>query len=115
MDLKRQHSILCSKLRGHFQYFGRELQHAGDGSGPPPCPAWMEVLAKSPQQQEGAELGEIRRIAGEHAVADTQDHPRCLNAYGVVKVMRQSCVVALITKEPNDRIGHVRICAQDGQ
>ena len=22
MDLKKQHSILCSKLRGHFQYFG---------------------------------------------------------------------------------------------
>jgi group II intron reverse transcriptase/maturase len=22
MDLKRQHSILCSKLRGHYQYFG---------------------------------------------------------------------------------------------
>jgi len=26
------------------------------------------------------------------------------------KVMRQSCVAALITEEPDDRIGHVRIC-----
>jgi len=24
--------------------------------------------------------------------------------------MRQGCVIALITEEPDDRIGHVRIC-----
>jgi hypothetical protein len=31
------------------------------------------------------------------------------------KVMRQSCVDTLITEEPDDRIGHVRICGGDGQ
>ena len=31
------------------------------------------------------------------------------------KVMRQSRVEALITEEPDDRIGHVRICGGDGQ
>ena len=30
------------------------------------------------------------------------------------KVMRQSGVVTLITEEPDDRIGHVRICGGDG-
>ncbi len=30
------------------------------------------------------------------------------------KVMRQSGVEALITEEPYDRIGHVRICGGDG-
>jgi hypothetical protein len=31
------------------------------------------------------------------------------------KVMRQGCVETLITEEPDDRIGHVRICGGDGQ
>ena len=31
------------------------------------------------------------------------------------KVMRQSGVETLITEEPDDRIGHVRICGGDGQ
>ena len=31
------------------------------------------------------------------------------------KVMRQRCVDTLITEEPDDRIGHVRICGGDGQ
>ena len=31
------------------------------------------------------------------------------------KVMRQSGVGTLITEEPDDRIGHVRICGGDGQ
>jgi len=31
------------------------------------------------------------------------------------KVMRQRSVVTLITEEPDDRIGHVRICGGDGQ
>jgi len=31
------------------------------------------------------------------------------------KVMRQSGVDTLITEEPYDRIGHVRICGGDGQ
>ena len=31
------------------------------------------------------------------------------------KVMRQRCVNTLITEEPDDRIGHVRICGGDGQ
>jgi hypothetical protein len=28
--------------------------------------------------------------------------------------MRQSCANALVTEEPDDRIGHVRICGGDG-
>jgi len=31
------------------------------------------------------------------------------------KVMRQSGVDTLIIEEPDDRIGHVRICGGDGQ
>jgi hypothetical protein len=31
------------------------------------------------------------------------------------KVMRQGGVDTLITEEPDDRIGHVRICGGDGQ
>jgi len=31
------------------------------------------------------------------------------------KVMRQSGVDTLITEEPDDQIGHVRICGGDGQ
>ena len=31
------------------------------------------------------------------------------------KVMRQGCVIALITEEPDDRIGHVRTCGGDGR
>ena len=31
------------------------------------------------------------------------------------KVMRQRGVETLITEEPDDRIGHVRICGGDGQ
>ena len=31
------------------------------------------------------------------------------------KVMRQRGVDTLITEEPDDRIGHVRICGGDGQ
>jgi hypothetical protein len=30
-------------------------------------------------------------------------------------VMRQSGVDTLITEEPDDRIGHVRLCGGDGQ
>ncbi len=30
------------------------------------------------------------------------------------KVMRQGCVTTLVTEEPYDRIGHVRICGGDG-
>jgi len=30
-------------------------------------------------------------------------------------VMHQRCVDTLITEEPDDRIGHVRICGGDGQ
>ncbi len=30
-------------------------------------------------------------------------------------VMRQSCVGTLITEEPDDRIGQVRLCGGDGQ
>jgi hypothetical protein len=31
------------------------------------------------------------------------------------EVMRQSSVDTLITEEPDDRIGHVRLCGGDGQ
>ncbi|WXG51675.1 MAG: hypothetical protein RNU03_12575 [Candidatus Sedimenticola sp. (ex Thyasira tokunagai)] len=31
------------------------------------------------------------------------------------KVMHRRCVAPLITEEPDDRIGHVRICGGDGQ
>jgi hypothetical protein len=60
---------------GALSVLWRALQHASDGVGTPPCQAWLEILAKSTQQQKGAELGEVRGIAGKHVVAGTQDYP----------------------------------------
>jgi hypothetical protein len=48
------------------------------------------------------------------AVAESQDHPRRLIAGGVAKLCIRTGVALLITEEPDDRIGHVRICGGDG-
>ncbi|MCP3867150.1 MAG: hypothetical protein GY703_03465 [Gammaproteobacteria bacterium] len=71
------------RLRGHFQYFGVRcnmrsmeavLHHAKRG--------WKFWLDRR-SSKKALNLGEVRGIAGEHAVADTQDHPQCLTACGV--------------------------------
>jgi hypothetical protein len=38
------------KASGALSVLWRALQHASDAGGPPPCRAWLEILAQSPQQ-----------------------------------------------------------------
>ena len=89
-------------------------QHASHGSGTRPGTPRLALLAAPPQQQESDALGEVCGIAGAHAVAVTQNPPHRLIACRVAKLCVRIRVAILITEEPDDRIGHVRICGGDG-
>jgi len=89
-------------------------QHASHGSGTRSSAPCLAFLAPPPQQQESDALGEVCGIAGAFTVADTQNPPRRLIVCGVAKLCIRIGVAILITEEPDDRIGHVRICGGDG-
>ena len=94
--------------------FRRALQHESHGSGTRSSVPCLALLAPPSQQQESNALGEVRGIVTAITVAVTQDHPRSLIVCGVTKLCVGIGVAILITEEPDDRIGHVRICGGDG-
>ena len=111
MDLEKQHRILCSKLRGHFQYFGVRcnmrameaiLHHAKRG--------WKFWL----NRRSSKKALNWEKYEAYCWKACRCRRPRlsivCLNACWVAKLCVRAGVDTLITEEPDDRIGHVRIC-----